>query len=243
VVKPLLTDAEPQFATIRRNAVAHEAIETVKQMIVRGELRAGQRLPAERDLAVQLGVSRPSLREAIRALIALNILESRHGEGTFVSSLDPQLLSEPIDFVLQVNDDALISLFEARRVLEAGIAGLAAARATDLELLELDDFVKLGRGKVMDAEAFIEHDIEFHERLRRVARSPMLASLLSSVSALSIESRRRTAQEQATRQRALADHEAMVKALRARNAKAAEELMVAHLEHVLAGLKELHPSH
>ena len=73
---------------------------------MRGELRAGQRLPAERDLAVQLALSRPSLREAIRALIALNILESRHGEGTFVSSLDPELLSEPIDFVLQVNDDA-----------------------------------------------------------------------------------------------------------------------------------------
>jgi GntR family transcriptional regulator, transcriptional repressor for pyruvate dehydrogenase complex len=237
VVKPIDGAVGPQFATIRRNAVAHEAIHTIKEMIVRGELRAGQRLPAERDLAVQLGVSRPSLREAIRALIALNILESRHGEGTFVSSLDPQLLAEPIDFVLRVNDDALISLFEARRVLEAGIAGLAAERATDLELAELDDFVKLGRTKVSDADAFIDHDVEFHERLRTVARSPMLASLLSSVSALSIASRRRTAQEHATRVRALADHEAMVKALRARNAKAAEALMVAHLQHVLAGLE------
>jgi GntR family transcriptional regulator, transcriptional repressor for pyruvate dehydrogenase complex len=206
-------------------------------MIVRGDLRAGQRLPAERDLAVQLGVSRPSLREAIRALIALNILESRHGEGTFVSSLDPELLAEPIDFVLQVNGDALISLFEARRVLEAGVARLAAERASDLELAELDDFVKAGRTKVGEAEAFIEHDVEFHERLRRVARSPVLASLLSSVSALSIESRRRTAQSQATRSRALADHQAMVKALRARDPAAAERLMVEHLEHVLRGLQ------
>ena len=204
---------------------------------MRGDLRAGQRLPAERDLAVQLGVSRPSLREAIRALIALNILESRHGEGTFVSSLDPELLAEPIDFVLQVNGDALISLFEARRVLEAGVARLAAERASDLELAELDDFVKAGRTKVGEAEAFIEHDVEFHERLRRVARSPVLASLLSSVSALSIESRRRTAQSQATRSRALADHQAMVKALRARDPAAAERLMVEHLEHVRRGLQ------
>ena len=238
MVKPVpLMTTSPQFTAIPRNAVSQSAIATIKEMIVRGELRAGQRLPAERELAAQLGLSRPSLREAIRALIALNILESKHGEGTYVSSLDPELLSEPIDFVLQVNDQALISLFEARRVLEAGVAALAAERATDLELSELDDFVKAGRAKVGDADAFIEHDVEFHERLRRLARSPVLASLLSSVSALSIASRRRTAQDATTRARALADHNAMTRALRARDAAGAERLMVAHLEHVLTAIK------
>lgn len=238
MIKPLQdTEQAPQFATIRRNLVAGEAIDTIKQMIVRGELRAGQRLPSERDLAVQLGVSRPSLREAIRALIALNILESRHGEGTFISSLKPELLSEPIDFVLQVNDDALLALFEARRVLEAGVAALAAENATDLELSELEDFVKHGREKLRDPELFIEHDIEFHARVREAARSPVLASLLSSVNALSLASRRRTAQDPSTRARAAADHKAMVKALKARDARRAHDLMVAHLEHVLVGLR------
>src|SRR5436190_20889601 len=121
------------FKTLRRDAVADQAIETIKEMIVRGDVRAGQRLPPERELAAQLGVSRPSLREAIRALIALNILDSRHGDGTFVSSLEPDLLIKPIDFVLQVNDGGMDALFEARRELEAGIAALAAERATDLE--------------------------------------------------------------------------------------------------------------
>jgi GntR family transcriptional repressor for pyruvate dehydrogenase complex len=226
-----------QFQTIRRSSpVAHDAIDTIKQMIVRGDIGPGQRLPAERDLAAQLGVSRPSLREAIRALIVLNILESRHGEGTFVSSLEPELLSEPIDFLLQVNDTALSALFEARRALEAGVAALAAERATDLELAELEDFVKLGRTKLQDADAFIEHDIEFHERLRRAARSPILASLLSSVATLSFVSRRQTAQSATTRARALADHEAMVKVLKARDPSAAHKAMVDHLEHVRASL-------
>ncbi len=234
MIKPL---AEPQFATIRRSAIASEAIEIIKQMIVRGDLSAGQRLPSERDLAVQLGVSRPSLREAIRALIALNILESRHGEGTFVSSLEPELLSEPIDFVLHVNSEALFSLFEARRVLEAGIAALAAERATDLEIAQLDDFAALGRTRLKDADSFIEHDVEFHRRLRTAARSPVLASLLSSVSALSIESRKITARHESVRSRALGDHIAMVRALKSRDPQAASELMVAHLEHVSDGLK------
>jgi len=228
-----------EFQTIRRSsAVANEAIDTIKQMIARGDIRAGQRLPAERDLAARLGVSRPSLREAIRALIVLNILESRHGEGTFVSSLDPELLAEPIDFLLQVNADSLVALFEARRVLEAGAASLAAERATDLELAHLDDFVKLGRTKLGDPEAFIDHDVEFHARIRQAARSPILASLLTSVSTLSYLSRRRTAQSPATRARALSDHEAMVKVLKARDPQAAHTAMVQHLQHVREGLND-----
>jgi DNA-binding FadR family transcriptional regulator len=226
-----------EFETIRRNAVADEAIATVKRMIVRGTLQAGQRLPAERDLAAQLGVSRPSLREAIRALIALNILESRHGQGTFVSSLQPELLTEPIDFVLQVADGGVDALFEARSVLEAGIAALAAERATDLELAELEDFARRGGTKVGDIDAFIEHDVEFHDRIRRAARSPILASMLGSVSALSLETRRRTAQSQAVRARAHADHVRMVKTLKARDPEAARRAMLDHLEHVRRALR------
>jgi GntR family transcriptional repressor for pyruvate dehydrogenase complex len=225
-----------QFETIRRNAVAHEAIATIKAMIVRGDLRAGQRLPAERELAAQLGVSRPSLREAIRALITLNILESRHGEGTFVSSLEPDLLAEPIDFVMQVDDGGIAAVFEARHVLEAGIAALAAERATDLELAELEDYVSAGRAKLDDPEAFIEHDIEFHDRLRRAARSPVLSSMLGSISTLAVEMRRRTAQSQAVRARAHADHARMVKTLKARDPEAARLAMIAHLEHVRRAL-------
>ena len=230
VVKP----TSPAFKTIRRTVVAHEAVDVIKQMIVAGDLQPGQRLPSERDLAVHLGLSRPSLREAIRALIALNILESRHGEGTFVSSLEPELLSEPIDFLLQINDGAIQALFEARRVLEAGVASLAAVRASDLELAELEDFVKQGRTKVDDVDAFIDHDIEFHRRISRTARSPILASLLESVSALSVATRHKTAQSSAVRMRSLADHRAMVTTLKARDPQAAHEAMIAHLDHVLA---------
>jgi GntR family transcriptional repressor for pyruvate dehydrogenase complex len=221
-----------EFQTIRRNAVAHEAIATIKRMIVRGELQAGQRLPAERELAAQLGVSRPSLREAIRALIALNILESRHGEGTFVSSLEPELLTEPIDFVLQIDDGSIAALFEARRVLEAGIAALAAQRASDLELAELEGFARRGRTKLDEVDAFIEHDVEFHDRIRRAARSPVLASMLGSVSTLSLETRRRTAQSQAVRTRSHGDHVRIVKSLKARDPEAARQAMITHLEHI-----------
>jgi GntR family transcriptional repressor for pyruvate dehydrogenase complex len=238
--EPAILTPEPttEFRTIaRRPAVANQTIDTIKAMIVRGELRAGQRLPAQRDLAARLGVSRPSLREAIQALMALNILESRHGEGTFVSSLEPMLLAEPIDFLLQVNASSLIALFEARRALEAAVASLAAQRATDLELSRLDDFVKAGRRDIVDADTFVEHDIEFHVFLREYARSPILASLLESVNLLSYAGRRQAARSEEARTRALSDHESMVKVLKTRDPEAAHKAMVDHLETVLERLK------
>jgi DNA-binding FadR family transcriptional regulator len=206
-------------------------MEIIKRMILRGELVAGQKLPPERELATRLGVSRPSLREAIRALITLNILESRHGHGTFVTSLDPELLIEPIDFVLRANEANLAALFEARRALEAGAAALAAERASDLDLARMEEHVKRDQQVVGDVEAFLRHDVQFHDMIRRAAQSPILSSLLGSIAALSIESRRRTGQEIAARQKSVADHQAMVRALKARDPRASYQAMIEHLSH------------
>ncbi len=229
---PALAVAGEAFRPLARTSFTADAVRTIKDMIVDGRLEPGDRLPSERALSEALGVSRPTVREAIRSLQAMNILESRHGEGTFVSSLEPDLLAEPIDFVLQVDDGGIAALFEARTVLEAGIASLAAERATDLELAELEDFTRSGRGKIDDVDAFIEHDVEFHDRLRRAARSPVLASMLGSISTLSLETRRRTAQSRAVRARSQADHDRMVKTLKERDPEAARRAMISHLEHV-----------
>lgn len=228
MVKPI---PAPQFDVIQRSQVPTEAAEIIKRMILRGELVANQKLPPERQLAAQLGVSRPSLREAIRALISLNILESRHGAGTFVTSLDPELLIEPIDFVVQVNEANLAALFEARRALEAGAAALAAQRASETELVGMEEHIKRDPQLVGDLEAFLRHDVQFHDMIRRAARSPILGSLLGSIAALSIESRRRTGQDMSARRKSIADHEAMVRALKSRDPKAAYQAMIDHLSH------------
>ena len=224
-------DVPTRFAPVRRASITNEAIKTIKRMIAQGELTAGQRLPAERELAAQLGVSRPSLRECIRALIALNILESRHGEGTFVTSLDPELLAEPIDFVLGINDAAVGSLFEARQVLEGGVAALAAQRATDLELAELGDLVSASRAIMDEPDAFVESDVMFHDLIRRSARTPILGSLVTSLGAISTETRRRSVLRTAMRAQAVRDHSAIVAALKARDPERARSAMVDHLDH------------
>jgi GntR family transcriptional repressor for pyruvate dehydrogenase complex len=202
-------------------------------MIIRGELRPGQRLPPERELAALLGVSRPTVREAIRALAVLRIVETRQGAGTSVSSLEPELLAEPLDFLLHLDRRSLGHVAEARVPLEIEVAGLAARRATDDDVRELERIASAAREAVGDVEAFIEGDVAFHAALRRMARSPVLASLVSSLTALSLESRRITGRSEAVRSRSADDHRRILAAVRDRDPDAARRHMALHLEHVL----------
>src|SRR5258708_8074011 len=113
----------------RPRSVTEEAIDKIRELIVSGSWGRGDRLPKESELAAQLGLSRNSLREAVRALSQLRVLEVRQGDGTYVTSLEPALLLESTSFVshLLVGESAL-ELFEVRRLLEGAAAALAAAR-------------------------------------------------------------------------------------------------------------------
>jgi GntR family transcriptional repressor for pyruvate dehydrogenase complex len=225
-----------QLETISRNRVANVAIERIKSLILSGELGPHDRLPTERELAEQLGISRPTIREAIRALIAMNILESRHGAGTYVSSLDPRELAEPIDFLLRVDEDSFLSLFETRQVLETGLVRLAAVHATPEEIAELRRLMDSYRDTMDDPETCIHLDIEFHDCIAKAARNPILASLLSSVARLALESRRRTGRSAAVREATVIDHGTIIAAIEARDGDAAARAMHDHLQHAQSGL-------
>ena len=163
-------------------SVTERAIEDIKAMIIRGELAAGERLPKEADLATRLGLSRNSLREAVRALTLARILEARQGDGTYVTSLEPSMLLEPLTFMAEFHQDrTLLQVLEVRRILEAATAALAAQYITDDELAELRRVVE-----EMDAcdtvEAFVANDLEFHRLIGAASRNPVLASVLDSFS-------------------------------------------------------------
>jgi len=224
------------YARVSRNLVVDSAMAQIKTMIIQGELTAYQKLPPERDLAVLLGVSRPTLREALRALAALNIVESRHGEGTFVTSLHPELLAEPIDFVLQLDETLVGSLLEARLILEVGAAGFAATRATLEEVERLEAIAREHATCEDDMAACIALDIEFHSLVVRAARNPILTSLHATVTALSRAGRERTAKLPETRKRTTGELAAIATAIRERDQSRAREAMRAHLGHVAAGL-------
>ena len=174
----------------RRNpSVTDEAIDKIQGLIISGSWGPGDRLPKETELAAQLGLSRNSLREAVRALSQLRVLEVRQGDGTYVTSLEPELLLESTSFVshLLVGESAL-ELFEVRRLLEGAAAALAAARIDSAGREALGS--KLERMiKAETVEELVQADVDFHAIIARATGNTFLTSLLASLSSRTMRAR------------------------------------------------------
>lgn len=215
--------------SIERSAA--QVVSHVRTLIERGALRPGDRLPAERDLAARIGVSRPSVRAGLHALAAMGVVRSRHGSGTYIPEGPPSLVPEPLGFLAALHRFSRDEMYEARRVLEVGAAGLAAERATPEQLAALADAVASLFALMDEPQAFLIHDVDFHRAVAASSGNPILAALIEMVSNLYYEHRRRTAERAANRDlRAAAEaHRRIYQAIRARNPEAARTAMHDHL--------------
>lgn len=149
----------------------------------------GDRLPRESELAAELGLSRNSLREAVRALSQLRVLEVRQGDGTYVSSLEPRLLLESTGFVSHLLlGDTELELYEVRRILEAAVAALAAGRIDTHEKAELAQSLERMR-EARDVEELVEADVAFHAVIAKAAGNAVLTSLLASLATRTMRAR------------------------------------------------------
>lgn len=209
-------------------------------MIQDGRCRPGERLPNERDLAQHLGVSRPSLREAIRALAAMNILDVRHGDGTYVTSLDPELLAEPLQLILAIDVSAIFALFEVRRLIEPAAAALAAERATPQERDLLRRELERGMACQSQPVALIEHDTALHRLVHQAAHNPLLVSVSASLSGLARRARLRTVQLPENARLTMEEHRAYVEAICGGRPTAAAAAMLQHLQRIERQLRA-HP--
>ncbi|MFF4794798.1 FadR/GntR family transcriptional regulator [Streptomyces sp. NPDC001276] len=211
-------------------ALTDEAMDKIKAMIVAGELPPGARLPREDVLAGQLGLSRNSLREAVRALTAMRILVTRQGDGTYVSSLEPHLLLETLSFAADVSQGrSALQLLQVRRLLESQATGLAAALLQPHDLQELRDILDRCRSAAT-VEEFVAHDIAFHLRIAEAVGNPVLSMLLQVLSTRTQRvrivrgSRTRNALDSAHQ-----DHEEILRALQTRDALLAASAATVHI--------------
>ncbi|MGY2061908.1 FadR/GntR family transcriptional regulator, partial [Nocardia gipuzkoensis] len=161
-------------------SVTDDAIAKIKAMIVSGDLRPGSRLPREADLAAELGVSRNSLREAVRALSLVRILDVRQGDGTYVSSLEPNSLLDAMSFLLEFHqDDSVLDILGVRRILEPAATALAAQRMSEAELAHVRTLIAPQGSSVTD---LVAQDLNFHAAIAAGSGNRVLASLLDSLS-------------------------------------------------------------
>lgn len=228
---------EPFEKDVLPKKIATRLLSLVKEK----QLRPGDKLPPERELAVMMQVSRPSLREALQALAIMNIIEMRQGDGTYVTSLEPELLVEPLDFVFSLNDSTLLELFEARKIVEVGIVALAAQRITAAEIQELETCLEKSLKASDNPRAFLEADLELHKRIVTAAQNPLLGRFMDSISQLGLVSRSRTTEIPGLIKQSAADHQAIVAALKAHDPEAARQAMLRHLDNVEQKLKALIP--
>jgi GntR family transcriptional repressor for pyruvate dehydrogenase complex len=233
-----LISTTPAFGVFERDMLPERIAARLVSLIAERQLRPGDKLPPERELAAAMHVSRPSLREALRALAMLKIVEIRQGSGTYVTSLKPEVLIEHLDFVFSIDDATFAELLEARQMLEPGLAAAAAIRATDKELADLRTCVTRSVAHADDPEAFLAADLELHQRVTAAARNQIIARVMDSLTRLGMASRRRTVNLPGVRAQTLRDHQALVEALECRDAEAAAGIMRRHLEDLYSNLRE-----
>lgn len=225
------------FRTVSKGAVAEDIVAQLLSMIREKKLRPGDKLPPERELAVLMDVSRPSLREALRTLSVMGVIELRHGSGIYVTGLEPARLVEHLDFVFSLDDSTYLQLFETRKVLEPPICALAAQRITEEEVAQLEECLSRSSLGFTDYEAYLQADLNLHEIIVTAARNPLLQRFMSSLRSLGKASRKRTAMLPGVVEQTIQDHQRIVHALREHQSEAAQQAMLVHLEHVEQRLK------
>ena len=215
----------------RHGTTSEEVISQLREMIHRGDLRPGDRLPPERDLAKLLGVSRPTLRAGIRSLAAVGILQSRQGAGTFVVKSDgpPSLDSSPLRLMASLHGFTSAEMFEARRSLEMAVAGLAAERATGDQMASMAEEIAGMFASLDDPEQFLVHDVRFHQTIAAASGNRILTSLMNMVATILFDTRIKTVKHATDLKESAEMHRHIYRAIRERDPSAAREAMREHL--------------
>jgi len=201
----------------------------VRNLIFRGKFKPGQKLPTERELVRDIGVSRTSVRAGLQTLAAKGLLVIRHGAGTFVADGPPMLDSEPLSLLAALHGFTRKQMFEARRVLEVSIARMAAESAAPERLVGISDAVTGMFATCDDPQAFLLHDIRFHDAVGNASGNPILASVVEMISALFYEQRRKTVDRGGNLRSVAEVHWHIYEAIRDHEPGRAANLMSEHL--------------
>jgi GntR family transcriptional repressor for pyruvate dehydrogenase complex len=225
-----------RFETVRKVRRYEQVADQIRRLISDGTLKTGDLLPPERELAVRLGVGRSSVRDAVRTLEVMGILEPRQGHGTVVRDPSADSLVVPLASVLTRKREMVVELLDVRRIIEPALGARAARNATDDEIAELEEILRRQERKMRRGEPAIEEDSQFHYALALAAGNSVLQRVLDVLMDLLRESRARSLQVPGRLERSYAGHRRILRAIKRRDAKAAEKAVKQHLSEIEAVL-------
>jgi GntR family transcriptional repressor for pyruvate dehydrogenase complex len=219
---------------IKRESLNQQIFSRLEAYLEQGHLKVGSQLPSERQLATLLGVSRPSIREVLKALSILGIVKSRQGQGTYLVTSFGTLLERP-DGQLNLRQRVdLVEVAEARSTIEPIVASLAAVRASDQELREINRELEAMRGSVKDGVLFLQHDLQCHRLILKACGNVVLQRMLAPALEHLYSYRQKLKAYGDRQPRMLKFHENVVRALRSRDSRAARRAMSQHMKEARA---------
>jgi GntR family transcriptional repressor for pyruvate dehydrogenase complex len=221
------------YKVVRTSRLYEQIVQQIEESVLNGSLKPGDQLPAERDLAQRLGVSRTAVREAVKTLREKGLVEAYSGRGTFVTDGTSQAARQSFDLMVKIGQqEGSPHLAELRLILEPGIAAMAAERAKDEDLTAMRDAVAVMERSQKDPEAYIEADLDFHLALAEAVANPLILSLIDSIVGLLREQRIKIFNVEGGPQRGQFHHKRILEAMERRDPEMARSAMRAHLEQV-----------
>ena len=217
------------FKPVKKTKVYEEIVAKIKEMIEKGQFKTGDRLPVERELAEVFRVSRSSVREAIRSLETQGFLESRQGDGTYIAMYPVESLVNTLATEISSQKDGQIELFEMRRIIEPQLAYLAAERATDEEIVQMEKTLSLQKQQVLRGESGAEADKQFHHQLAAAARNRFLLQIVESSMDFFMESRDCFLQVDGRPEKSIRRHRELLDSIEVRDPEGAAQVMREHL--------------
>jgi GntR family transcriptional repressor for pyruvate dehydrogenase complex len=226
--EPLLERLYSELGPIEFEGMTDHLLRQMKSWVVRGLIQPGERLPPERELATALNVSRASLRQALKVLQVMGVLEVRQGSGNYLTENAVRILRQPTDLLMPLRGLTFGELFEARRAMEAEAAASAAVRASDADLSRLRRELDHMGAHLRDAVAYFRHDVLFHKHIASASGNGVFVWFLELASKVMGDAWIARTKEGHT-DRTFAEHQRIVEAIEARDAEGARDAMLQHL--------------
>ena len=221
------------YNPIQVERLYEQVIGQIQDRIISGELRPGDRLPSERELAEQLNVSRTVIREAVKALSQKGLVEIRTGRGTFITDGTPEAVRHSIDLMMRLEQaSGQRWVVEVREIIEPEIAARAAGHMTDECLGTMQAAIDAMENSIDDIDSYVAADMRFHTALAEAAGNPLILKLIDTIFDLLQEQRKRIGRVSHGPQRAQMHHKLIFEAVKRGDEEAARQAMRAHLEQV-----------
>jgi len=226
-----MATSRPDFETVRRNKVYEEVAKQIERLILK-KLKPGDKLPSERELAESLRVSRSSIRDAIRGLELMGLVEPRQGTGTIVREVSAETVLNPFADALKRRQELVGELLDFRKMLEPPLAARAATHASAEEISEMEEILHRQEQKQRHGEAAIAEDTEFHYNVALASGNSVVLKVLDVLMDLLRDTRQRSLQVEGRAQKSLAGHRRILAAIKRHDAEAAKSAMRRHIEDV-----------